>query len=421
MKDQEVKYIRINNLVLWTENPRDPIGAEAQDQDVVDRALGDSSSKWNLEKLAKEMGDRYDFSELPTVVYHGDKPVVYDGNRRVILGKIKLGIVQVNGCYPAKIPDFPLEIPCNVCSEEIALKNVYRKHADTGSWLPLERDIFLNKHMKEDKSSFLILDEHTGGLIRLNKHLNQRFVKEEILNEENLKKLGFEINNSQLLSKYDIDDALAILNDLSEKIRRKEISTRKRRGQVIDVLDQSSCDLIESNKNKKANPIVIATNENNINPTSSHNKQKKSKRTKPSGHILFGGPLYLEYGEVNDLYRDIVDLYQYYIDHKSTLSNTFTALIRMGLRLLSETAAKSLGKNLDNFVTTNFDAAKANLDQDIKTTLSNQNVSKKSITQLLHTGAHNYSDAANLDQTIAISIILGQILSITHKQGGSRN
>ncbi len=74
--DEEVKYISIKKLVLWTENPRDPIDKKAVDQDIVNRALDDDLRKWTLATLAKEMGDYYDFSELPTVVYHGKIPVV---------------------------------------------------------------------------------------------------------------------------------------------------------------------------------------------------------------------------------------------------------------------------------------------------------------------------------------------------------
>ncbi|MDQ6959497.1 MAG: hypothetical protein Q9M27_00585, partial [Mariprofundaceae bacterium] len=188
--DQEVKLISIKDLVLWTENPRDPIDENAVDQDIVDRAIDDGLQKWSLVKLAKEMGDYYDFSELPTVVYHNGKPVVYDGNRRIVLGKIKHGLVNVNGGTNIQIPEFPDTIPCNVCTKSIALNNVYRKHSDTGSWQPLERDIFLYKFMGKGKSLFLAIDEETG-IISANPHLNQRFVKEEIFKEETLKAMGF--------------------------------------------------------------------------------------------------------------------------------------------------------------------------------------------------------------------------------------
>lgn len=86
---QEIQNIRIKDLVLWTENPRDPIDPMADDQDVVNRAISDPYSKWELNKLAKEMGDYYDYSELPIVVYKNDRPIVYDGNRSVVARHIK--------------------------------------------------------------------------------------------------------------------------------------------------------------------------------------------------------------------------------------------------------------------------------------------------------------------------------------------
>lgn len=118
---QKIENISIEKLVLWTENPRDPIDPTATDQEVINRAITDNESKWQLEKLAKEMGEYYDYSELPTVVYHDKKPVVYDGNRRIVLGKIKHNLVSVKD-FNINIPEFPRSIPCNVCSKDIALK-----------------------------------------------------------------------------------------------------------------------------------------------------------------------------------------------------------------------------------------------------------------------------------------------------------
>jgi len=129
---------------------------------------------------------------------------------------------------------------------------------------------------------------------------------------------------------------------------------------------------------------------------------------------LFNGILYLKAGQVSDLYRDIVDLHTYYQVNKDRFSQYFPSLIRMSLRLLSEAAAADLKKSLDDFIKSNFKAAKSKLDIDSKTTLSTQNVSEGTIIQLLHIGAHNYQAANNLDQTVAVSIILGEILNITH-------
>ena len=406
--EQEIKYINIKDLVLWTENPRDPIDKDASDQDIVNRAFKDSLKKWTLEKLIEEMGEHYDFSELPTVVYHGDKPVVYDGNRRIILGKIKHGLVSAPFEIKGELPYFPEEIPCNVCSQEIALKNIYRKHSDTGSWLPLERDTFLHKFMGEEKSTFLILEEETG-IISANPHLNQRFVKEEIFKESILNSLGYTIKDGRLYSLHNEKEDYAIFSDISRKIKDKDITTRKMRGKVIEALDPSTQQLIDKNKANKPRPCNFS-----FKKTNKEKEIKQTKRTPKKELEIFGGKLYLRFGEVSDIYRDITDLYQFYIKNKKALSQSFPSIIRMSLRLLCEAAAKECGLGLDGFLKTYFDDAKKRLDQDTKTTLANQNVTNDSLIQLLHTGAHNYRSSSNLEQTIAMSIIIGAILEITH-------
>jgi len=199
---QEVKYLKLKDLVLWTENPRDSIDSSAKDQEIVDRAINDSNAKWTLNNLAKEMGDYYDLSELPTVVFHKKKPIVYDGNRRIILGKIQHKFVKVSKDYKLdELPEIPLNIPCNVCSKDIALKNVLRKHGESGSWSPLDRDIFLHKFMNKPKSTFLKIEEATN-LVSLNPHMNKGFVKNEILTNEKLIELGLDFDGDDFLSKH---------------------------------------------------------------------------------------------------------------------------------------------------------------------------------------------------------------------------
>ena len=436
--DQEVKNIKIKDLVLWTENPRDLINENADDQSIIDRALVDTTSKWNLTKLAKDMGDYYDLSELPTVVYHNKKPVVYDGNRRIILGKIKHKFVVIPEIFAElKIPDFPLVISCNVCSKEKALQNILRKHGESGSWNPLERDIFLHKFMNVKKSIFLVIEESTG-IISNNPHLNVRFVRDEIFNSENLKKLGFTVREEQLYSTHDSEESKHILSDISKKIEKKEITTRKNRGQIIEVLDPSTQRAIDKNSDNKTSIIIRSKNlgnnlsnkndqtektEQNSEDSSENNSKKASlinkrlsKRTSQKTTVLFGGKLYLVKGETSDLYRDIVDLHAFYSGNKERLSFTFPSLIRMSLRLLCETAAKEHGKSMDNYLQSNFAAAKGTLDKDLKTLLSNHSIDDAKIVQLLHTGAHSYKASTNIEQTLALSIIIGAILTITHGQ-----
>jgi len=408
--NQEVKFINIKDLVLWTENPRDPFDEKLTDQEIANKAFSDRSKRWSLVKLAKEMGAYYDFSELPTVVFHNNIPVVYDGNRRIILGKIKHGLISVSGGKDVVIPDFPETIPCNVCSKEVALTNILRKHGDSGSWLPLERDYFLHKHLKHPKSAFLILEEKTN-IITTNPHMNQGFVKKEIFKDESLKKLGIKIKDDNLETVHSDQEFQHILEDISNKVKNEIITTRKNRGNILSVLEPKNQEIIDQNKNKDFHEPSV---DFRLSPEPEVKVQRQTRRTPKSENEIFGGKLYLRYGDVSDLYRDITDLYLFYNDHKDTLSKSFPSLIRMSMRILVETAAENT--KIDNYLQNNFDEAKKYLSTDMKTTLSNQNVRKETIVQLLHTGAHNYKAASNLEQTVAISVILGEMLKLTHGQ-----
>ena len=189
---QEIKEIYLKDLVLWTENPRDPVDVNSSDQDIADRSIHDGRSRWSIKKLFAKMGPRFDQSEIPTVAYVEEKPVVYDGNRRILIGKIINGFVSVNSDIDFSQFDFPTIIPCNVCDIQTALEHVDRKHGDSGSWKPLERDIFKHKHMKEKKSPFLVIEEQTG-FVSNNSELNQGFVKDEIFDSTNLHKMDSQL------------------------------------------------------------------------------------------------------------------------------------------------------------------------------------------------------------------------------------
>lgn len=414
---QEIQYIKIKDLVLWTENPRDPIDSSANDQDVVNRAIKDPNSKWDLNKLAKEMGEYYDFSELPIVVFKNNKPVVFDGNRRVILAKIKLSYVKVDN-VSVNLPEVPHTLPCNVCSEDVALKSIYRKHVLLrNTWQPLERDIFASKYLGEEKSTFLRLDEATGGFITKHPEMNQGFVRKEILTDNILEQMGFELTGDQLQTRHSNDEVCTLLDDLSQKVKDKQITTRVNRGNPISVLDQRSKDIIEGNKQntlqvytppkKEADPVC-----NDIAVTQI---KRKTPITKKRKQVFFGEKLILKSGDVNDLYRDISSLYDFVDCNKQTFSPKIYAIFRMSLRLLCETAAHDLNfERFDEYVKKFFPLAKKQLSHDIKTFLSEQNISESTLPQLFHTGAHNYQSSVSADKAMGISIILGAMLKESH-------
>lgn len=419
---QKIEYIRVEDLVLWTENPRDPIDSSASDLDVIKRAIFDSRNKWNLRSLANEMGSYYDFSELPIVVYKNGKPVVYDGNRRVVLAKLKLGVVEIDGFDADSLPDVPEDLPCNVCSEDIALESVYRKHVNSrNSWGALERDIFANKFQHQEKSTFLLFDENTGGFISQHPEMNQGFVRKEVLTESHLREMGFEFDDGTLRTRHSDDEVEVLLNNLLDKIKSKEISTRGVfRGKPISVLDRRVQEIISSNKDKELRPYSVPTATRRCESSVPKDQPaasvpKKTRIIKSAKLPFFGDKLVLKAGNVNNLYRDILALCDVIEDKSNGFSDCAFAIIRMSLRLLCETAYKELGYTDFKVYIGAFgpNAYKA-LNQDIRTLLSNYNVKTDTLTQLLQTGAHNYLSSTSVDQAKCISILLGAILKESH-------
>lgn len=411
---QEVRYINISDLVLWTENPRDPISSSATDQDIADRALAKGAENWKLPSLAKQMGAFLDLSETPTVVFHGDKPVVYDGNRRVLLGKIYFGLVRVDKEFP--VPEYPEKIPCNVCDKETALANVLRKHAGSGSWKPLERDIFLHKFMREPKSAFLQFEDETNAVTKF-PELNKGYIKDEIFNKVGFEKLGFkQQDDGRFQSMHGSDEVQSIIRDIASKVKSGDMTTRKNRGNFFEALEPDTRRLIDENKARNNfRPVSFERSKSKVQIDPPPPKMRSLTPRKKSKDEFFGGKLYLKRGAVNDIYRDITDLNNYYSSRKNSLTEGFPNLIKMSLRLLCETAAKDLDKGkFDKYLEVFFEQAKSKLSKDQKTTLSTYSVNSKSIVQLLHTGAHSYSSSADYKQAVALSIIIGEILKLSH-------
>lgn len=416
---QTIVNIKVKDLVLWTENPRDPIKSGAADIDVIMRAVQDPNNKWDLDKLAREMGDYYDLSELPIVVYKEGKPIVYDGNRRVVLAKIKLGFVAYNG-LTQKLPDVPPELPCNVCDEKTALNSIYRKHVMLrNSWGALERDIFSCKYLQEEKSLFLMFDEGTGGFITKNPELNKGFVRKEVLTASLLGEMGFAFENGKMLTKHSDDEVRVLLENLLEKVRTKVIDTRGLyRGKPMNALDQRIKDIISSNKDKDFHPYTIPNQTARVLPEQYQPEKKEVRKTRISQHIklpFFGEKLVLVSGSVNNLYSDILALHSLLLSEKQVFSPCIYAIFRMSLRLLCETASNDVGfSDIKDYINKYYPIAKKKMSQETKTLLASQNVECDTLPRLFHIGAHNYVSSTSQDQAMCISIALGAMLKESH-------
>lgn len=225
---QKVKELSISRLVLWSENPRDPlpdrkIGRE--NDRIIRRAIEDVDKSWKLLSLLKTMGEMYDSSDLPIVVMKDGYPIVYDGNRRVILAMIKhnekyLKLLPSSARRKLEGFDVDKKLYCDVCTEATALKLIIRKHADSGSWKPIQQGLFRMRYMGESPSILLQINSLTDGAIEKSKMLNQRFVEEEVFTRSHLESLGISIEGDSIMSAYTKDELVSILRDIFKLIEK---------------------------------------------------------------------------------------------------------------------------------------------------------------------------------------------------------
>lgn len=340
---QEIKTISINELNLWTENPRDPIEIETSDFEIIKRALSHSKSKWDLQGLINKMGLYYDLSELPTIVKINSKYIVYDGNRRIAILKYlqnskKFEDLNISLYFDEEPTELKLftEIPCNLCDIDTALKNIERKHTNSGDWGRLERDYFALKHLKKEKSHFISLDEQTG-IITNNDKMNQRFVKEEMLTKENLAKIGFEYKDNKFVSNYEKKTSNKIIESIIGLVQKGIVNTRKNRHKLKEPLLKNNPDLKKIIKpfddKKKTQNLTYKKVE--VTPKMDGKKPRKTQLSKENT-TLFGKTLELKLGKVNNLYRAILRIYE--SNEKDAI---ILPIIGMSLRLITEVAART--------------------------------------------------------------------------------
>lgn len=464
---QEIIDISFDDLLLWTENPRDPIDGKTNDE-VIIHALNNMKT-WRLESLARSMGDTYDLSELPTVVRaEGGKYRVFDGNRRIILGFLSRKGFPTEA-KKFRIPStFPEKIPCNLCTQSRAVKNIIRKHSGTGTWTELARAQFLVDYADEPPSLLLAVEKALQLRSKFSK-FDQNWVSNEIFAPVRMKELGINYENGKIYSIYDKDETERLFIEIADAIQQGKISTRKKRYKVHEVIefdtqpyDEDSSELFFDfdaspkpnfdndsderiqNSEQKEYPLSSKSGKNydsngedrrNSGEAAlgkKENNQRRTRRTQNKKPLLLGRILSLEPGEVNDFYRELDFLYELRM-HRSAIekvdpSDATWSFFRMSLRLLVETAGSDLadkgeierdskGRALKNYCERFSGEVKGRIpkgDVKIKEFLSSFNISKDTILRHLESGAHSYSSGKSQDIFHAIGIFCGYMLEASH-------
>jgi hypothetical protein len=446
-KNWKDDVVDVATLELDLQNPRLP--KHVRDQNDITQVRNYLLDKEDVLRIAKNIANNgYHRSAVAIVCKENGRTIVLDGNRRLAACQFLLKPELATNARDKK----ELEELSKITNKQ-ELKNVKiaiapsRKEAEKEIW-----DIHVNQLLKPwqvlqklrmyrnliDSGEYDINSasaEYGVSPAQFKKELEKLFFYEQILeqirtdkDEDELLKSGFNkidrlilSTNGKKLLNYSTnnkgDITFANRNESDKKLKllvpyitdpHKVPAQATQEWLVENVfskLDRSFSSgqkIPKEEKNKTEIPTVPP--------------QRKTAREKNKTQAMFGQDLVLKKGDTNNIYTDIVDLYEFYSKNTSKLSKNFPALIRMSLRLLVESAVVKT-KDIADYVNTNFENAKKQLSQDQKTTLANNSItSAKSLIQLLQSGAHNYTNSANLEQTIGMSIIIGAMLNITHKK-----
>src|SRR5690606_39231723 len=104
-----------------------------------------------------------------------------------------------------------------------------------------------------------------------NPNLNQRFIREEVLTEKNLKQIGIGLNeNNEIVSDYDDEFVKELFINIDEAISSKDIYTRgSNRGKLLDPLINKNPELqtkippFGDSKVRTGKPLKQVYNRNN--------------------------------------------------------------------------------------------------------------------------------------------------------------
>lgn len=413
----EEKIIPVNEIKLDQDNPRfPPVNSQREAIKVMIKDQGEKIVNLALDIYQNGINP----SSRPILFKEGKKIIDGDGNRRLVAIKI-LETPSLADFIPKirkkidgilKMPgSFPTELNCVI----------FENRESARHWISINHGGQQGGRgqINWDAEQATRFESKTSiAMEALDLLSNQGLISEEDkeeLNKSTLDRfLSYKDTKSRLcISKNGNHYSFGDINNLKNAVLHlrgkavKKVYTADDGKEFLNAVMTSQEP--ETYENRQKN-----TSDSSDNSNTYGNNGRRSRRTQKPGLLVFGGKLSLQRCQANNLYLDIEFLYKIYLKNKDALSADFVVLFRMSLRILAETAAKEVKKDLDDYVNENFDQAKKTLNQDAKTSLSNQNVSKKNIVKLFHTGAHDYTNSRNEEQALAMSIILGAILRITH-------
>lgn len=439
--------IPINKLFLWDENARFPDLMSGENEKTLIRHFLKHEDTKILE-LAKRIAEDIDLPQLEKLVvyFDGENYFVREGNRRLTAYKLlcnpELADTKENVQYFQTLRGtLKLQIhegwalECLVFeTEEQCDRFINRKHIQHNNevhWQDTERANYKIRSGNGKKSDH-IKKELRKIIVNLE---IPKEIKEAVLGKGYVTTLwriltskpaeikygyGFDNDNKLKIKNKSFQDELeAIIVDIYNKTITSR--THNRNNEIEKYINE--IDDIYINKNKmwiedfKASPIQTSL-VNEVPEKVQYESKRKTPTTKERGMPFFGGKLFLQKGDVNNLYSDISRVYCLYQSRNNEFSEAFPLIIRASLRLLVERASgNSTTNGVRDYVDTNFAVAKKELTKDEKNFLSLHHIKEATdLKSLLECGGHGYSASKDMQQTIAMSTIIGKMLMMTHSK-----
>ncbi len=419
------KPIHYTKLIVNPENYRfDPVENQ---EEAIDLMLEEKGSEIvNLARHILEHGldEAKDFRVLEV---KSGKYLVLDGNRRTTaikclhdqsfikdekIKKAFQNLAKIKKVAPKNIQSFAY------ADEKSAAKWIKLDHTGKNegvgqdSWGSAEKDRFAYKFEGKISPAMQAVSVVENELNKKvdTKKLKITTINRILSNPESRSYLGVNVSGSKLIFTAAKKETCARLDKLFNKVIQDNVTVASvyHTPQTIEFMKE-----LFGGKPKDSTKPTLPFHENEDFETKEE-KQRKTQREKAKQQKFFGKDLFLKKGDANNIYMDILDLHGFYVSNTAKLSKNFPAMIRMSLRLLVESAAPEK-KKIADYVNSNFAEAKKALTTDQKTTLANNSINNAgSLIQLLQSGAHNYANSANFEQTVAMSIIIGSMLDITH-------
>lgn len=412
----EEKNLKVSNIFLDENNPRFP--PVNNQRDAIQAMLDEQEDKIGV--LAEDIYQNGLNPSSRLIIFREKNRLVDgDGNRRLTALKI-LETPEIADSHPrlkkklkqilAQKGEIPLEISCVVFKQRKDARRWIENNHDGEQegrgqirWTPEQKDRFRGKP--------------SIGLAALDFLSSSKDISDNDRSQINKTTLD------RLLSYKDTKSALSIIADDNgfqfgdkEKLKRVVLGLRNQKVDTVYTAAKGKIYVSNAIANSPKSELNENSNATNQNSESSvtNKASTRSRRQKAESLAPFGGGLTLQPGPVNNLYRDLECLFYHFAKNRDSFTESFVVIFRMALRVLAETASKERKKDLQAYLLESFDSAKKNLDQNTKTTLSNQGVDKGKIVQLFQTGGHDYHNSKNEEQALAMSIILGQMLTNSH-------